>query len=183
MKKQLLLVAVLLSPLAYLIYRLLTGGADDPIDYIYAITGSTALTLLFITTTLSMIRKMLNLIRYRRTVGLFSFFYACLHLLNFIILDMELNLGAALSETFDKPFIYLGMSAFIILLFMAITSLRVFFAKYFKYHKVIYIALLLGSIHFVMAQKALSMTQWGLLAVMATIGVFKILQRSGVLKL
>ena len=106
-----------------------------------------------------------------------------LHLLNFIILDMELDLGAALHETFDKPFIYLGMIAFSILLFMAITSLRVFFAKYFKYHKVIYIALLLGSIHFVMAQKALSITQWGLLAVMTTIGVFKLLQRTGALKL
>ena len=183
MKTKLLLATVLLTPLGYLLYRLLTGRADDPIEYIYAVTGSTALTLLFVTTTISMVRRVVNLLRYRRIVGLFSFFYALLHMLNFIVLDMEFDFSEALHETLDKPFIFLGMSAFLILLFMAITSLRVLFTKYYRYHKVIYLALLLASIHFVMAQKALNMNQWGLLAVMTLIGIFKLLQRTGVLKL
>jgi sulfoxide reductase heme-binding subunit YedZ len=105
-----------------------------------------------------------------------------MHMLNFLILDMELDFTSALSETFDKPFIYLGMASFLILLFMAITSHRLLFPKYFKYHKVIYVALLLSTIHFVMAQKALSIPQWGYLVMMALIGVLKVLQRSGIVR-
>ena len=176
MKKQLLLSLALFTPLFYLLYELFVAGAEDPIDTIYALTGATALTLLFATMSLSMLRRAFNLMRYRRTVGLFSFFYALLHLLNFIVFDMELNLGTALHETVDKPFIYLGMSAFSILLFMALTSTRSLFAKYHRYHKGIYLAITLASVHFVMAQKALSLTQWGLLALMGVIGVSKLLQ-------
>jgi len=95
---------------------------------------------------------------------------------------MELDLVSALNETFDKPFIYLGMASFLILLFMAITSHRSLFPRYVKYHKLIYAALLLSTIHFVMAQKVLSIPQWGYLGVMALIGVLKILQRSGIVR-
>lgn len=181
--KKLLLVLVLLTPLFYLLYMLFVREVDDPIKYIYTLTGATALTLLYITTTISMVRKAINLITYRRTVGLFSFFYAFLHMLNFVILDMELDLGKVLKETLEKPFIYLGMSAFLILLFMAVTSLRVLFNKYYKYHKVIYLALLFASIHFVMAQKALSITQWYYILVMVIIAVFKFLQRTKLAKI
>lgn len=174
---------MLLAPLAYLLYRIFGTGVTDPIKYIYTLTGATALTLLYITTSISMVRKVRNFVRYRRMIGLFSFFYALLHMLNFLILDMELDLANALAETLDKPFVYLGMSAFLILLFMAITSLRVLFARFFKYHKVIYIAIILATIHFVMAQKALSIEQWGYLGLMGIIGLFKLLQRTGVLKL
>lgn len=180
--RQLLLSFILLLPLLFLLYMLFVSGVDDPIKFIYTVTGATALTLLYITTTLSLLRRSVNLLRYRRTVGLFSFFYALLHLLNFLILDMEIDLISALNETLDKPFIYLGMISFLILLFMALTSHRSFFPKYFKYHKVIYIALLLSTVHFVMAQKALSIPQWGYLGVMTLIGVLKVLQRSGIIK-
>lgn len=76
-----------------------------------------------------MLKKAVNLIKYRRTIGLFSFFYAFLHMLNFVILDMKLDLSTVLKETLEKPFIYLGMSTFLILLFMAITSLKILFWK------------------------------------------------------
>ncbi|QOP42405.1 ferric reductase [Sulfurimonas marina] len=156
---------------------------DDPIKYIYTVTGATAITLLYATTTISLVKKIVNFIKYRRTVGLFSFFYALLHMLNFIILDMELDLEFAIQETLDKPFIYLGMSAFFILLFMAITSLKKLFSKFYKYHKVIYIAIILVTIHFIMAQKALSLEQFGYLFIMGIIVVLKILQRTNLIKL
>ena len=183
MKKKIFLAAVLLLPLAYLIYRLFGTGVKDPIKYIYTVTGVTALTLLYITTSISMIRKVKNFVRYRRMIGLFSFFYALLHMSNFIILDMELDLIQAIDETLKKPFVYLGMIAFLILLFMAITSLRALFARFFKYHKVIYLAILLATIHFAMAQKALTMWQWELLGFLALFGVVKLLQRTRVLNL
>lgn len=182
--KHALLIIVLLTPLCVLLFRLFAGsGVEEPVKYIYAITGSTALILLYITTTISMIRKKINLIRYRRTVGLFAFFYALLHMLNFVVLDMELDVAEAIHETLEKPFIYLGMSAFLILLFMAITSLRIFFSKYYKYHKVIYLAIVLASVHFAMAQKALDREDWGYIAIMVLIGLFKLMQRTGIMKL
>lgn len=180
--RPLLLSFILLLPLLFLLYKLFVSGVEDPIKFIYTVTGATALTLLYITTTLSLLRRSINLLRYRRTIGLFSFFYALLHLLNFLILDMQLDLVSVLNETFDKPFIYLGMTSFSILLFMALTSHRSLFPKYFKYHKVIYAALLLSTIHFVMAQKVLSIPQWGYLSVMALIGILKVLQRSGIVR-
>lgn len=183
MKKQLLLISILSLPLLFLLYMLFIHHVNDPIKYIYTITGATALTLLYATTTISMIRKTINLIKYRRIIGLSSFFYALLHMLNFIILDMELDISAALEETLQKPFIYLGMSAFLILLFMSVTSLRSLFSKFYKYHKVIYIALFIATIHFVMAQKALSLEQWGYLLIMSVIALFKLLQRTRVINM
>jgi len=156
---------------------------EDPIKYIYSITGATALTLLYLTTSISMLKRAVNFIKYRRTVGWFSFFYACLHMLNFVILDMELDLALAIEETLEKPFIYLGNIAFLILLFMAITSQKSLFSKFYKYHKVIYVAILLTSIHFVMAQKALSVDQWIYLLIMGIIVIFKFLQRSKILNI
>lgn len=156
---------------------------EDPIKYIYSITGAAALSLLYITTTISMFKKILNLIKYRRMVGLFSFFYAFLHMLNFIILDMEFDLTLVIEEILKKPFIYLGMSTFLILLFMAVTSTKLLFSKFYKYHKVIYLAILLSSIHFIMAQKALSVSQWGYLLIMIIIAILKFLQRTKILNI
>lgn len=173
---------LLLSPLSFLLYRLFSVGMEDPIKYIYTVTGGTALTLLFITTSISLVKRRVNLVRYRRLVGLFGFFYALLHLSNFLVLDMELDLVSAFRETVDKPFIYLGVLSFTILLFMAVTSLPSLFSKYFRYHKLLYAALVMASFHFVMAQKALSPLQWGLLAVVIVIGVLKFLQRTKLVK-
>jgi len=173
---------LLLSPLMFLLYRLIYVVVEDPIKYIYTVTGGTALTLIFITTSISMLKRRVNLVRYRRLVGLFGFFYALLHLSNFLVLDMELDLVAAFKETVDKPFIYLGMLSFAILLFMAVTSLPSLFPKYYRYHKLLYAVLVMASTHFVMAQKALSPLQWGLLSIMIVIGILKLLQRTKLLK-
>jgi sulfoxide reductase heme-binding subunit YedZ len=86
---------------------------------------------------------------------------------------MELDIPFALEETLDKPFIYLGMIPFLLLLFMTITSTKKLFKKYNKYHKVLYIMLGLTTIHFVMAQKSLSMEQYFYLGVILVILVFK----------
>lgn len=168
----------LLLPLIYLSMEVFYfQNANDPIKYIYTFTGVVAIVLLFITTTLSLIRSIINLIPYRRQIGLFGFFYAFLHLSNFIVLDAQFDLEFVLKESLDKPFIYLGMIAFFILLFMAITSTKNLFVKYYKYHKVIYIVLFLVTIHFIMAQKSLSQAQYGYLFIIAIIAFFKLKQR------
>jgi len=168
-----LIFLLLLIPFIYLVLELfIFQTAIDPIKYIYTITGATAITLLFFTTTLSLWFK--KLIKYRRMIGLFGFFYAFLHLCNFFILDMHADLLFALQETIDKPFIYLGMLSFLLLFFMAATSTKKRFRKYRKYHKVLYIVLILTTIHFVMAQKSLSVSQYGYLSIIFMIAFFKI---------
>ena len=152
-------------------------NVTDPIKYIYTVTGAIAIVLLFFTTTLSLIKSWINLISYRKMIGLFSFYYAFLHFMNLLILDMELDFAFAFEETLDKPFIYLGMISFLILLFMAITSFGKLFKLYFKYHKVIYIALILTTIHFIMAQKSLSIPQMAYVGIILIIAYFKFRQR------
>ena len=162
---------LLLIPAVYLSTELfILQTVTDPIKYIYTVTGATAIGILFFTTTISLWFK--KLVKYRRLIGLYGFFYALLHMSNFIILDMEMDILFAFEETLDKPFIYLGMISFLLLLFMAITSTKNLFRKYNKYHKVLYIVLILTTIHFTMAQKSLSLLQYGYLSVIFIINFF-----------
>ncbi|MBE0495050.1 MAG: sulfoxide reductase heme-binding subunit YedZ [Campylobacterales bacterium] len=142
-----------LLPLAYLLYGV--QEANDPIKHIYTLTGLSAMGFLFLSLAITPLRRALNLLRYRRMLGLFALFYATLHFSNFFLLDAQLDVGFVLKETLDKPFIYLGMSAFVILIFMGITSTKRLFAKHHTKHKLVYIALILILIHETMAQKVL----------------------------
>ncbi len=165
-------------PLVITSYELfILENINDPIKYIYTVSGATATVILFFTIIISMIKKRVNLIKYRKMIGLFGFFYAFLHLLNFIVLDAQFDFAFILKEIFEKPFIYLGMIAFFILLFMAITSTQQLFKKYNKYHKFVYLALILITIHFVMAQKSLSIIQFGYIFIILFFGYCKLLQQ------
>jgi len=149
----------------------------DPIKYIYTYTGTMAIILLFTTTSLSLIKNKINLLKHRRMIGLYAFFYACLHFLNFYVFDAELNFNFVIKESLDKPFVYLGMISFFILIFMAATSTRNLYKRFNKYHRFIYLVLILITIHFVMAQKALSIAQWIYLLFIILIICFKIKQK------
>ena len=151
---------VLLLPLFDLTFQVLVVEVTDPIKYIYTYTGTMAIILLFTTTSLSLIKNKINLIKHRRMIGLFAFFYAFLHFSNFYVFDAELDSGFVVKESLDKPFVYLGMISFSILVFMAATSSRELYRRFSKYHRFIYLVLILITIHFVMAQKALSIAQW-----------------------
>jgi sulfoxide reductase heme-binding subunit YedZ len=172
-----------MTPLCYLVYRIFFDIPTDPIKYIYTLTGATAITLLFATTTISIVKKLINFMQYKKTVGLMTFFYALLHLTNFFVLDAEMELEFIIEETLDKPFVYFGMISVSILLFMAITSTKSLFKKLNKYHQLIYIVLILTTIHFVMAQKSLSIEQMIYLLIIALIGTLKILQKTKIVKL
>jgi len=110
-------------------------------------------------------------------IGLYGFFYALVHFLNFLVLDAELDINFLIKETIDKPFIYLGMIAFLILVFMAITSTNRLFRIYQSYHKLIYLSLILITIHFIMAQKSLTIIQFSYIGIIILIGYWKLLQQ------
>lgn len=173
---------VLLLPAFFLVYKVFVIEVIEPIKYIYTFTGGSALILLFFTTSISLFKSKINLLKYRRMIGLFAFFYAFLHFLNFFVFDAELDVDFVIKESLDKPFVYLGMISFSILIFMAITSIRSLYKKYSKYHRLIYIVLILITTHFVMAQKALSIEQWFYLFIILTIMSFKLFQQKRLLK-
>ena len=165
-------------PIVYLLIRLfIIDDVNDPIKYIYTITGVSATVILFISIIISLIKEKINLIKYRKEIGLLGFFYAFLHLLNFIVFDASFDFEFILKETVEKPFIYLGMIAFFILLFMAITSTKQLFRKYNKYHKLVYLSLILITIHWIMAQKAISILQFSYIGIILIIGYYKLLQQ------
>ena len=132
--KRIFLYLIILSPLIYLLTRLFVfDNVNDPIKYIYTITGASATVIVFFSIIISLIKEKINLMKYRKEIGLLGFSYALLHLLNFIILDAQFDFQFVIKETLDKPFIYLGMIAFIIVSLMARTSTKELFRKYNKY--------------------------------------------------
>ena len=132
---------------------------------------------IFISIIISLLKEKINLMKYRKEIGLLGFFYAFLHLTNFVVFDASFDFEFILKETVEKPFIYLGMIAFFILLFMAITSTKQLFRKYNKYHKLVYLSLILITIHWIMAQKSVNITQFIYIGIILIIGYYKLLQQ------
>ena len=169
MPKKSLLFALCLLPFVWVIYNVFFSFITDPIKYFYTQTGTTALFLLLATT----MAREVKLVKYRKMLGLFTCFYACLHLGNFIGLDARFDLAFAIKESVEKPFVYLGMIAFAILLFMAFTSSKKAFKKHNKKHKLIYLAVLLIMVHFTMAQKVVTIELWWYFVIFAVVVAMK----------
>lgn len=160
-----LLVLLTLLPLGVAYYRL--DNAIDPIKMLYTYTGVGAITLLLLSLIPSTCKRLLgvNLLRFRKTIGLLSFFYVLLHVSVFVILDSELDFITIFEKSLKKPFIYIGAIAFIILLFMALTSFKKLFAKFSKYHKAVYVALALALLHSFWAQKVAGVFEYSVVAI------------------
>lgn len=176
MKKIFLSIALVL-PLVYLVFNV--REATDPIKYLYIHTGFTAFILLIVSLCITPLRKIINVLKYRRLVGLFAFFYAFLHFLTFFILDAEFDVSFVIKETLDKPFIYLGMISFAILFFMAMTSTKKLFAKFKKWHQLVYLVLIFVTIHESMAQKVLSSFEYTFIACTCTLLGYRLYKRFG----
>lgn len=154
-----------LLPLGLAYYKL--ESAIDPIKMIYSYTGIGAIVLLLLSLMPSSCKRLchINLLPYRKTIGLLSFLYALLHACVFVVLDSEFDFVTIFEKSLKKPFIYIGVIAFTILLFMALTSFKKLFAKFSKYHKAVYIALLLALLHSFWAQKVAGVFEYSVIAI------------------
>ena len=155
---------LLTLPLIILISELFLGKLGvDPMRRIEETLGITALNLLIVTLVLAPLSKLtaINFIRLRRSIGLMSFFYICLHLLTWLMLDMQLRWSEILISIAKKPFILLGMISFILLLPLAITSNNYLTKKlgslWSKIHRIIYPAIILAGIHYLMMAKTIEL--------------------------
>lgn len=164
-----LLVLIALLPLGLAYYKL--ESAIDPIKMLYSTTGIGAVVLLLLSLLPSTCKRVChkNFLPYRKTIGLLSFVYALLHASVFVVLDSEFDFVTIFEKSLKKPFIYVGVIAFTILLFMALTSFKKLFARFSKYHKAVYIALLLALLHSFWAQKVAGVFEYSVIGVGAVL--------------
>jgi sulfoxide reductase heme-binding subunit YedZ len=148
---------VCLVPLGVLVWRALTAhlGAN-PVEFIQHATGDWTLRFLVSTLSITPLRKLLklpDLIRFRRMLGLFAFFYACLHFLTYLGPDQSFDLAAIWRDVAKRPFITVGFTAFVLLIPLAITSTagwirRLGGRRWQILHRAIYISVICGVIHY-----------------------------------
>ncbi|HEX8735249.1 MAG TPA: protein-methionine-sulfoxide reductase heme-binding subunit MsrQ, partial [Pyrinomonadaceae bacterium] len=146
-----------LVPLALLVWDA-SGGrlGANPVEFFLRTTGVLTLTFLLITLAVTPLRKMFgwnNLIKFRRMLGLYAFFYGFLHLITYSVFDKNFNLAAIAGDVWQRPFIAVGMLAFFLLIPLAATSTngmikRLGGKNWARLHKLSYPIAILGVIHF-----------------------------------
>jgi len=115
-----------LGPVGYLVWRGWNGDLTaNPIEFITHELGDWTLIFLILTLSVTPARKLLRqpaLIRFRRMLGLFAFFYACLHFSIFIVFDHFFNVDAMLADVLERKYITAGFLGFVLLIPLAVTS-------------------------------------------------------------
>jgi len=146
-----------LVPLGILVWRALTANLGaNPVEFIQHATGDWTLRFLVITLCITPFRKLLklpDLIRFRRMLGLFAFFYACLHFLTYLGPDQSFDLAAIWKDVYKRPFITVGFAAFVLLIPLAFTSTagwirRLGGRRWQMLHRLIYLSAICGVIHY-----------------------------------
>lgn len=146
-----------LLPLARLIYRGITHDLTaNPIEFITLSTGIWTLTFLMASLAITPLRHITGqnwLIRFRRLLGLFAFFYALLHFLIYLVLDQTFDLDSIVHDIGKRPFITMGFTAFVLLIPLAITSTAWSIRKlggrrWNLLHRLVYVSGVAAVIHF-----------------------------------
>ncbi len=134
----------------------------NPQEFALHTTGTLTLVFLCLSLAVTPLRKSLGLpwlIQVRRTLGLFTFFYGCLHLFAYTWFDKAFNFSSIVEDTLKRPYIFLGMFAFMILIPLAVTSTnkmvkRLGGRKWNRLHKLAYVAAISGVFHYYLLVKA-----------------------------
>jgi methionine sulfoxide reductase heme-binding subunit len=167
-----------LVPLVLLLWDLWRKNVGaNPLEFVTRTTGMLTLVFLLLTLAVSPLRRILGLnwlIKFRRMLGLFAFFYGCLHLLTYIAFDRFFRLTTIPGDVATRRFIAVGMAAFFLMLPLAITSTdamikRLGGKRWALLHRAVYGAGILGVLHYYMLVKSdvrLPMTFAFLLAVL-----------------
>jgi len=146
-----------LAPVLWLAWRAWQQDlTPNPIEYITHFTGDWTIRLIVITLTVTPLRKLLrlpDLIRFRRMIGLFAFFYACLHFLTYFWLDKFFDFHEISQDVVKRPFITAGFTAFVLMLPLACTSTagwirRLGGKRWQRIHRLIYFTAIVAAIHY-----------------------------------
>jgi len=175
-----------LAPLGLLASATFSDGLGaNPIEKLTHETGEWTLRLLLLTLSLSPLRQWTGLgawLRFRRMIGLYSYFYCCCHFAIWFVADHSLDFSDMFEDIIKRPYITLGFSAFLLLLPLALTSnqamLRRLGRNWKTLHQLVYAVLLLAILHFLWQVKADYMEA----AIYAIIGLVLLMHRVGPFK-
>ena len=180
---------LILFPSLLWAYQFVTGNLGvNPIEKLMDELGLMALRLIIITlmiTNLSNIKPLKSIVVLRRMIGLFAFYYVCLHFSTYIILDHFLDMQFIIQDIIKRPFITFGFISFLFLIPLASTSTnnmikRLGFKLWKKIHYLIYPVAILASMHFyvlVRADKTEPVIYMGIIILLLLHRIFKKLTR------
>jgi methionine sulfoxide reductase heme-binding subunit len=151
-----------LFPFGQLAYKAYTGDLGvNPIEFITHFTGDWVLIFLLATLSVTPLRKITgwnDLIKFRRMLGLFAFFYALLHFSTYLVLDLFFDFQRIAKDILKRPYVTVGFTAFVLMIPLAITStagmIRRLGKRWQQLHRLVYVAALAGVIHFYWLVKA-----------------------------
>jgi methionine sulfoxide reductase heme-binding subunit len=178
-----------LVPLAYLIFIVLTGRTSaNPAEDILLTTGIWALRFLLLTLTITPLRRLTGwnlLIQYRRMLGLFAFFYASVHLTSYLVFDQVVMENGAVAriaaDVAKRPFITAGMTAFALMIPLALTSTRGWIRRLGRrwqlLHRLIYLSGAAACLHFIWKVKVVIGEPVYYAAILALLLGFRLLWR------
>jgi len=134
----------------------------NPLEFVTRTTGMLTLVFLIITLAVTPLRKITGanwLVKFRRIVGLFAFFYGATHLITYLWFDRFFNVRSIVGDVGQRPFIAIGMMAFFLMVPLAVTSTdkmvkRLGGKLWIKLHRLVYVAGVLGVIHYWMLVKS-----------------------------
>jgi sulfoxide reductase heme-binding subunit YedZ len=149
--------ALCLVPFARLVWRVFAGTLGvNPIETVTHLTGWWTLALLLVTLSVTPLRRLLNapwLLRLRRMLGLFAFFYVCVHFSIWLVFDHFFDWRAVAADIVKRPYITFGFTAFVLLIPLAATSTnamvkRLGAQQWQRLHRFVYLIAILGVLHF-----------------------------------
>ena len=152
----------------------------DPLNVLERALGLWALRFLVASLAITPLRRLggPNLIRYRRAIGLLAFYYAALHLTTYMVLDQGLDWAAIWADIVKRPYITVGMLAFVVLVPLAVTSdgpsIRRLWARWNKLHRLAYVAAVAGALHFIMLVKVWPLEPLIYLVLVAALLLFRL---------
>jgi sulfoxide reductase heme-binding subunit YedZ len=153
-----------LTPAGLLIWRAFTGGLGaNPIEFITLRTGFWTLVHIMVTLAVTPVRRVTGwhrIIQFRRMLGLFAFFYATLHFLTYVTLDLFFDFSAIAADIVKRPYITVGFTAFLLLVPLALTStkgsIRRLGRNWLRLHRLLYVSAALAVLHFYWKKSAKS---------------------------
>ena len=174
-----------LAPYLWMLFRALTGRLSaNPIEDVTLTTGIWALRFLLIALAITPIRRITGwnrVIQYRRMFGLFAFFYATNHLLIYLVLDQGLAFEFILPDIVKRPYITAGMTAFTLMVPLAITStkgwIRRLGRKWQLLHRLVYVSAIAACLHFLWKVKVVIGEPVYYAAILAALLGFRVLWR------
>ena len=152
-----------LVPLAFLVYRGMHNDLGaNPVETLNRSTGDWVLRFLLLTLAITPLRRLFGwnaLLRYRRMLGLFAFFYVCLHFLSYAWLDQYFVLADIIKDVAKRPYITVGFACFLMLIPLAATSTnamirRLGARRWLALHRLVYLVGVGGIVHFLWLVKS-----------------------------